>query len=236
MPAHPIKPWTEGEIAEVKRCLGRTMTISDIASDLGRSEKSVSRMAERLGVSRTTWRWRYRLRKKQVWLRTPEQADLAYRAGIIDGEGTITIVVMQTDYLSLRPQVIISNTSRELMDWIQALVNCTVRASMPKTGRSRVMQVSIHGWRAAEILGHLLPYLRIKKAQAQLLIDFSEDRLNQKIGEGYTLEAMQIFWKIRHLNLDKFEDGKRFKRLVAQVRRKNFMTLLQAQVTSSQTA
>ena len=113
-----------------------------------------------------------------AWLRE----DLIYLAGIIDGEGCITICrekKLRKHCLTIRYWCVVNvvNTNKVLMDWLHNTFAGKVRSRRPdciplnwKTPYQweRVAQ------QAKELCVEVLPYLKLKKAQAQILITFAD--------------------------------------------------------------
>lgn len=100
------------------------------------------------------------------------QQEVAYLAGIIDGEGTISFMKRGNNYF---PTVSIANTSKELMDWCKAKVGekaCVCR----KIPRYEHHSLSYHiRWRfdaALRVAELCFPYLIIKKEHAKFLMQW----------------------------------------------------------------
>lgn len=118
----------------------------------------------------------------------------AYMAGIIDGEGSICVFPYygvyhkNHSYLRYRPALSVSNTSSALMDWIVEHFG----GSIATVKRNRDL-VSPGKWKkcyhwqithklAAAVVRVILPFLVIKKRQAELFLTFMEtsDRCGKK--------------------------------------------------------
>jgi len=104
------------------------------------------------------------------------ETELAYLAGFIDGEGSITIFHFQDKRVVGKPGSIlrlsIYNTNADVMGWIALRFGGRVG----KVKRRRVHGKQGYVWyqsgrRAAVILQACLPYFRVKKQQAELFID-----------------------------------------------------------------
>jgi hypothetical protein len=94
------------------------------------------------------------------------ETDLAYAAGYLDGEGCFTIGS------NWRIQVCCTNTCREAIQWLYDTFGGNM--SGPKEGRKANWRPT-YFWRASnlvakELLPALMPYLREKKPQAELLL------------------------------------------------------------------
>lgn len=108
------------------------------------------------------------------------ELDCAYLAGLIDGEGSICVLRhngrggMKTFY----PAISIAMTHRGVLDWVSGLFALSV-SDVPRSPQGWRNQHSfrIHGKRAVALCRRLLPYLRVKREQAALVLAFPfEDR------------------------------------------------------------
>ena len=112
------------------------------------------------------------------------KVDLAYVAGLIDGEGTICIhrnkVKNQKVYLQLR--VDITNTNEWLIQWLKFAFGGHTDVSR-RDGKGKnwkpAWRWSLSSNRASTFLTLVLPYLRLKKPQAELAINFQKARGNR---------------------------------------------------------
>ena len=93
----------------------------------------------------------------------PTPIDLAYLAGLVDGEGWI-------GYLST-PSIQIDSVSPSLVTGPSVLFGGSVSTQDRK--HSKVFRWRVHGPTAVGILKALLPYLRYKKRQAELVARMS---------------------------------------------------------------
>ena len=93
----------------------------------------------------------------------PTPTDLAYLAGLVDGEGWI-------GYLST-PSIQIDSVSPSLVTGPSVLFGGSVSTQDRK--HSKVFRWRVHGPTAVGILKALLPYLRYKKRQAELVARMS---------------------------------------------------------------
>jgi len=127
----------------------------------------------------------------------------AYVAGLLDGEGSICIAVNKPktgvrkspDH---RLQVGITNTNRELIDWLHEMLGGHI--SDNSHSPSRKNQTPCWAWR---IIGHAaqrfliaaLPFLRIKREQARLAIEFQETKKNKHGCRGVPPEVIaKRYW------------------------------------------
>ena len=107
---------------------------------------------------------------------------MAYLAGIIDGEGNLGVYFrssrhrgtgQKTPAVSYAPRLQVSNTNREIIMWLIATFGGSL---LYKKGTKRCKpQWRWHlngGGRIQEICRHTLPYMIIKKHQAELVLRF----------------------------------------------------------------
>ena len=130
-----------------------------------------------------------------------KEREIAYLAGIIDGEGTISFLKRGESYI---PQVSIANTSKKLMEWCKTVVgeNGTVCRKAPRLPHH---SLSYHiRWRfdaALRIAQLCLPYLIIKIDQAKALLKWkSVVRRNGRYGPEELVRRTRLVGKIRALN------------------------------------
>ena len=98
------------------------------------------------------------------------ETDLAYLAGLIDGEGTISCSVTTTSkgFLALHKQLSIFNTNLTLISWITTRFGGKVFSRKRSSKWKEEHQVK---WSADDgfvLLQKVLPYLVIKRKQAEI--------------------------------------------------------------------
>lgn len=230
MESRKWKVWTAAEKAELTQMILEHKSWQEIAVKLGRTRKGVMTVKRSLGFKHETYECGYRRYWVPPWKRTLTKEELAYLAGIVDGEGTITIVAehYKNKYLSLRPEIIISNTSQPLMDWLTSTINETTKADQRHHGATS-MQIILRGFKISQVLQELLPYLIVKEKQAMLVIEFISERLKQKLREPFSPRCVEIFWEIRRLNLATGKKIEKFKELVKRANERSYMISLRQQ-------
>jgi hypothetical protein len=129
------------------------------------------------------------------------ETDKAYLAGIIDGEGCICFhkthkndVIRNSSYC---PRVRITNTNKPLLDWVMVTVGLgnVRRMKMYPSNNIPGYEWYINGKRCAGLLIELLPYLKVKKLQADVVIRFSETMIPRSEvvrGKKLSEETIQI--------------------------------------------
>lgn len=127
------------------------------------------------------------------------EMELAYMAGIIDGEGCITINHARnweclTGYTNML-QVKVAMTNYKVPYWLLDKCGGSLREHQP-INHKLVFIWTIGSRQAANLLNQLLPYLKITKEQAEVAIKFQESMV---IG-GYKSTAYlenQEFYRLK---------------------------------------
>jgi hypothetical protein len=141
--------------------------------------------------------------------------DLAYIAGIVDGEGCIHIVKRNPTYrcksYSYNVLLNISNTDDDVLNWITTLigvgnVNKINMENKPKY-RKQMYQYQVASTRAIYFLKLILPYLHIKKEQALLAIEFNLTHADKKGRKGKSKEHF-IQQEMYYTKMRKLKRGK----------------------------
>ena len=102
----------------------------------------------------------------------------AYIAGIFDGEGTCCLALSKTTQLHhsqcYQPNVCISNTSKSLLESIRRdlWLGLVDDGRQEKEQWKRGYKLYFRQHQIVPFLALILPYLRLKKRQAELLIEF----------------------------------------------------------------
>lgn len=105
-----------------------------------------------------------------------KNARLGYTAGIIDGEGCISIakytkVGKASVYHSLQVQV--GSTDEWLCQWLKMQYGgCVSYRPSSRPRWNDAWNWSVSGRKAAEFLKLLLPYLQLKRPQAEIALEF----------------------------------------------------------------
>lgn len=105
-------------------------------------------------------------------------AEMAYMAGIIDGEGSIYIGNFssnpKTGNKYYQTNIEVTNTDKNLIDWISntfgGRINIYTAKQTPKNSRRTVYRWIATGERVTHLAEILLPYLIAKKKQCQIMI------------------------------------------------------------------
>ena len=98
-----------------------------------------------------------------------KDTDIAYLAGLIDGEGTVSLQLRKKHLVALR--VVVYNTNEDVIDWCQAAFDGTKhKVGRVREGHKQEWQWFTHSDYAAEILEMVMPYLIIKRAKAEVAL------------------------------------------------------------------
>ena len=102
--------------------------------------------------------------------------DLAYLAGIIDGEGSIGIYARAKGSSNYFLKLMIANTSEPLIKWIRTRFGgATVFTRYDNPAHRPTWNITIYQQHVADVLRACRPYMVAKADQADLAIDFAEN-------------------------------------------------------------
>ena len=130
---------------------------------------------------------------------------LAWLAGFIDGEGCVRISRDRTrhDNLSYTLSIQISQKDPAILREIQANWGGSLYHKQPERNGG-VYNLQIKSRQGAVLLEALLPYLRVKRTQAELALGFQARRLTKSLGrvradrtqdeaDFQAIKAMKVF-------------------------------------------
>ena len=141
----------------------------------------------------------------------PTLTDWVYAAGFVDGEGCIAIVrsfAPRRGRYYYGVQVVVANTERHVLDWMQGVWGGWVVATSSGQGRARASW----NWRTSSgtarvFLTGIQPWLRLKTAQCQnaLAMDELLQRSRRTLGreplpQAWLEEHEKLYWVQRELN------------------------------------
>ena len=130
--------------------------------------------------------------------------EIGYMAGIIDGEGTISIlkVTKRKTHHILTPKISLANTDVRLVEWLANRTGTKINSRKRGNEKHRDQyQVQVGGYRCYNLLKMVEPWLTIKRPQCRLVMTFIESRLGQSYNAPYTETEIKIWRKVRELNL-----------------------------------
>jgi hypothetical protein len=171
----------------------RDKSLMDLATLTGVGYGSISEFLRKSGLYANRYS---RKRRNLRPILSMSDLELAYLAGIIDGEGTITITDKGNGYLT--PYILVTNTSSLLHNWLtERNFSSTVRKNV--LGR-RYFHLSIGGWEIEEPLKLLLPYFVIKKLHALCLLRIMAIRKSLPFRGPMPEEVWSLVAEIKELN------------------------------------
>ncbi len=111
-----------------------------------------------------------------------ENEELALTAGLLIGEGCISMSKIKRDSLTngfqLQPRVFICNTDRKLIDFCQRVIGGRLQTPTRKENNKQLYKLCIQNFkRIITALEKVRPYMIAKEKQADLLIEFCRSRL-----------------------------------------------------------
>lgn len=116
------------------------------------------------------------------------ELDLAWAAGLFDGEGHIGAHLCSgTVYTHWKLSVLVSNVHKPTMDKFQSLVGGRMRLRKNGPGNRKIWVLRLGEGVAAAALEKLLPYLVTKKEQAELALEFRKTYGGNVRGAGVLL-------------------------------------------------
>jgi len=133
----------------------------------------------------------------------------AYLAGIVDGEGYVTIKRSGTlheykdksyCYKAYSPVIAIAMTDQKFIVWMKEITNIKGQLWVRKFPNPRwrpSYTLSFHGANAIQLAKNILPYSRIKKPQLEILMKYpiGDHRRSQR------LKRDNLYWEMREVNL-----------------------------------
>ena len=134
--------------------------------------------------------------------------DLAYLAGIIDGEGCITFIKHKHEHNSrgyiYEPKLEITNTNEDL---INRCLKCMPKQATKvyqddkrKDYYKRCWSIRLQQYDSLlSFLKQIQPYLVAKQKQADMMIQYLESKITRRYGK-YTAKDIELAESIRKLN------------------------------------
>lgn len=129
---------------------------------------------------------------RQLTPKTLQKYKAIYWAGFVDADGTIKIIkrkplkgIINSSYI---PYVAVSNTTKQIIeqfkkDWDTG----TIWHKKPyKSNHKHAYSCAVSAKKCIEIVKKLVPYLRVKKERAELLIEFYEKSEFKQFGQTGT--------------------------------------------------
>ena len=186
--------WTPEEVNILKENLSEPMeTLLKLLPK--RTELGIYEKIRKFGTSRSIEVFKKRARKdfklkRDEWI---------YLAGIIDGEGMLTIDSKKSN---LSAKISIVTTSNELANWLKEKLKTPLTISKNKKHPEyrEKYEFFVHGYETKPFLEKILPFLIVKKRNAELLIEFINMRLSRSTHAEHLKGEKALLEQIRKLN------------------------------------
>ena len=139
-----------------------------------------------------------------------QDTEYAYIAGFIDGEGSIGLRTSHSSdgrTPSYVARLRITNTNPDVLNWIHIATGIGLRTVKPNSNNNyQVYEWYVAGLQMKSLLEGILPFLKVKKLQAETLLKFLET-VQPKEGQSkkLTSEVIDFRNKLRD-DLDKHRE------------------------------
>ena len=115
---------------------------------------------------------------------TVQEVDLAYAAGLFDGEGTVDIARPTLRKPTYSPrhtlQIKVGNTSPGVIMWLRSVFGGSITKRLLRPPRRPLWVWSLSTLQAKNFLESVLPFLRIKQQEATIAIELQEAVMKYK--------------------------------------------------------
>lgn len=132
--------------------------------------------------------------------------DAAYLAGIIDGEGYVSLRLDRKRFI-LDPCLGIANSDNRIIDYVKKWLPILTWLESPGRkglgivrSRRSVWRASVTGLIVGKVLEKIIPYMTVKRERAEAVMDFCEIALNREWWSKYTERQIQVFLFVRQEN------------------------------------
>jgi hypothetical protein len=131
--------------------------------------------------------------------------DLAWAAGFIDGEGTISLRlhVNTQGNTYIYPTLQAANTNVEMLQELRYMFGGSIHAVKQVDGRKRVHRWTCGSRQSVEAIRLLLPYLKLKRPQAALVLEaaaFRDDRETHRMSQKQWNQQLLLMAQVKMLN------------------------------------
>lgn len=137
-------------------------------------------------------------------------SDIAYIAGFVDGDGCIAYNKTKHKNKSRFPnptysiQCIVTNKHRSILEWFKELFSGTIRdIDRIHCGKREIFSIWLtSGDTCRRLLGTILPYLKVKRKQAELVLAFKPKRKvgRKRLTKDELENRERLYQQIRKLN------------------------------------
>jgi hypothetical protein len=158
-----LNSWTDNQDKDLKALYSNTPT-SELERKLGHSRDSIYNRAKLFKLKKAVDPYNF----------SRNMASLYYLAGIIDGEGCISISKGTINHRQQSIRIRVANTNFELIDWLHTQFGGKTNYIKKKGNRRPQKMWSVLARKAAILLREIQPYLIVKREQAKIALLFQE--------------------------------------------------------------
>jgi hypothetical protein len=194
MPVSGYRKYAPEQLAMLSQLYGQ-MTLREAAERVGMTYEAAFWQARQLGLRKSF---------SQIVKLNPVTASsehLSYLAGLIDGEGTVSIRKFSGKF---KPCIRVANTSWPLMEWLRETFDgpsVFIEHRLIRASRLQCYMFHFQGLGHLPLYEALAPRLVIKRAQMECLVEFSRERLGQHRMESLSARQMELVSTVRDLNI-----------------------------------
>lgn len=193
------KPYWDSEEIEILKQEYPTKNKEETLLRLSpRTWDGITHKASRLGIHKSR-----RSNFAESRCKTLSDAEAAYIAGFIDGEGTISLnrLFKKHPHPTFYPLVRIDNVNKEVLTWINERIGGRLHHIIEKriNHQNKWRLDTARTLEITELLKQLIPFLKVKRKHAEVLFEFCELRLNTAY-RNRTSTEFESFEKLREFN------------------------------------
>lgn len=194
-PYPPRRKWLPEETATLKEMRSRGATIKVIAKTLHRDAGFIGRQIRKFGLPQP---WELPIPELGLSL-----AEAAYMAGFWDGDGHFTLVRCCRGK-GYAPALGVANTCRDVLIWFRRKIgreSIRIHQYCPYKNQKLAFSLEIRGHNTAiGVIRAVLPYLIVRKRQAQLLLEYCLLRNGLPSRRVHVPRERRIYLELRKLN------------------------------------
>ena len=197
------RKWTNEQVSFLIENYG-ILTQKEIAEKIGKSWRAVHSYAyKKLGLNKTIIKIQLETERIKKIINSLSPEERGYLAGLIDGEGSITVQIQtKKNGLMITPKISIANTNPKIVRWLSRInlfkVYSKYDGRFPNS--KKIYTFETHGLSALPILEALAPHLKGKREQAKILSSFIRLRLSHKRTPHFTKEEIDLVRRLILLN------------------------------------
>lgn len=194
MPSKGYRKFSPEQLAKLSQ-LYEQMPLREAAELAGMSYGSALYQLRQLGLHKT---FAQRYQPNPV---TASTERLAYTAGLIDGEGTVSLRKFTGKW---KPSIRIANTSWPLMEWLRETFDgpsIFIEHRRIRQSRLQCYMFHIQGLGHLPLYEALLPLMVIKRSQMECVIEFTRERLTHSRDTPLSERQLELIATVRDLNI-----------------------------------